>query len=472
MKKYKYILTIILVIFIIIFVLIKLIDKKLNQDLILVINQETVVLNRQNAEIEIDLNSFNSEHETVVYKKQGVAYIEVNGKSLDGSEKLNLGNIAINDESKILVEVTYIDGSKTKFLINTLPSLFPSYKADGESKYDGDYYMSTYSFDYDSDHYIFKTDEKGNLIYYKKTNFVSFDFRKEMNSSGQVRYMYLEATDNNFEGILSILPCDLVIMDENYNEINRVRYVDKNGNLIGLDNHAYYYIDDEHYILASYVKRKKEMHGEIVYVFDCLIEEIKDGKILWQFDSGEYLDLYNASTVLEEASNLKDYIHINSMWIDDNDGNVICSFRNIDGVLKIDRKSGEIIWLLGGMLDEFGLNEYQKFSKQHSAIYTSDNNILIYDNGNDKKKSRIVKIKLDEQNKKVLKYEEYDLGLFAYMMGSVRVINEDDEIYLICYGGGHYIKDSVEEINYSTGEVDFKFTFLENKLMYNVNKIR
>lgn len=37
---------------------------------------------------------------------------------------------------------------------------------------------------------------------------------------------------------------------------------------------------------------------------------------------------------------------------------------------------------------------------------------------------------------------------------------------------GEYLKYSVEEINYPNNEVYFKFTFLNNKMVYNANKIK
>ena len=43
----------------------------------------------------------------------------------------------------------------------------------------------------------------------------------------------------------------------------------------------------------------------------------------------------------------------------------MCSFRNIDSILKIERGTGKILWILGGKGDHFGLTEEQKFSRQH-----------------------------------------------------------------------------------------------------------
>ena len=64
-----------------------------------------------------------------------------------------------NKEKDIKVEVKYINGKNREFIVNTLPGTFPEYSVEGESEYEGDYYTSTYSKDYDIDHYIFKLDK-------------------------------------------------------------------------------------------------------------------------------------------------------------------------------------------------------------------------------------------------------------------------------------------------------------------------
>lgn len=84
-----------------------------------------------------------------------------------------------------------------------------------------------------------------------------------------------------------------------------------------------------------------------------------------------------------------------------NDGNLICSFRNLDAVIKLDRKTGEILWTLGGLGDEFNLTDNQNFSRQRNARITEDGYITLYDNGVKNQATRVVKIKLDEENKKL-----------------------------------------------------------------------
>lgn len=88
------------------------------------------------------------------------------------------------------------------------------------------------------------------------------------------------------------------------------------------------------------------------------------------------------------------------------------------------------------------MTEGQKFSRQHSISFVNNNEILIYDNGNERKQTRIIKISLDEENKKVKNYESYNLDKYADAMGSVQEVDDTKGDYLICYGRVKRIRGS------------------------------
>ena len=470
MKKIKFILLLIIMIFVYIYIFE---NSKDTNDVIIYIGNEKVILDYESKDNIINLTSFTSEIDTIIKEQEKVNKIMINGEIINN--KINLGKININRESKLEIEVKYQNKKTKKFIINLLPSTFPKYTVKGKSNYEGDYYTSTFSFDYNSgNHYIFKFDIEGNIIFYKKTNMVAFDFQKQENSKGEIRYLYLEATDTTFDGISSLLPCELVILDENYNEIKRIKHITSKGNEIKLENHGYMFIDDNHYILVGYETLKVTKDEDNLYIYNCIIQEIKEDKVLWEFNTKDYENLYDYSTAenLDYNNPYQDYAHFNSMSIDIKDNNLLTSFRNIDAILKIDRTNGELMWILSGKGDQFNLEDNQKTSKQHSVLSVGENKILLYDNGNNKQKSRIVEYTISNENKRLEKFEEYDLELFAVMMGSVRVIDEKNKIYLICYGGKDYEKSSIQEINLNTGEVYFEFTFDEIKSIYNVNKYK
>lgn len=121
----------------------------------------------------------------------------------------------------------------------------------------------------------------------------------------------------------------------------------------------------------------------------------------------------------------------------------------------------------------FGLSEEQKFSKQHSISFLEDNSILIYDNGAKNQKSRVIIIGINEENKKVEKFIEYDLGVFSIATGSVQAIDEQNGVFLLSYGNGNYNnKRNIEEKNLETGETYFSFDFWAGTQIYSVLKIK
>lgn len=95
------------------------------------------------------------------------------------------------------------------------------------------------------------------------------------------------------------------------------------------------------------------------------------------------------------------WMHGNSIEVDYDD-NLILSDRRSSQIIKIDRITGDILWILGGPLNEFEIigDSFQGFSKQHDARRLANGNILLFDNGNnhDTPTSRAVEYQLDEQN--------------------------------------------------------------------------
>jgi hypothetical protein len=94
----------------------------------------------------------------------------------------------------------------------------------------------------------------------------------------------------------------------------------------------------------------------------------------------------------------RDFDHPNSLGFD-RDGSYIVSFRHLGQVMKIGAGTGEIVWRLGGLKNEFTfLNDpLGGFSAQHSARILPNGNLLLYDNGtrHQPPESRAVEYALD-----------------------------------------------------------------------------
>lgn len=446
------------------------------------IGENQISFSKDDEIFEKDLETLDSTK--LIIKNLSKSIIYINDKKLKPNKTIELNNIEITEENKISVKVKFLGNREyTEYKINTQPKHFINVKATGESKYEGDYYFTS-NFVYSNDSYLLKADKKGNIIFYKKEDFPVFNFKKIVNNE-TVRYTYLKIIEIG----MNIQLCDLIILDENYKEIDRVNCIlpeeRTKGKNKGTDFHDSLYISDGNYILVTYLDEQvnnmpKDLGFEDnITVQNCIIQEIKDGEVLWQFESKDYPELYrqySSSEVIYSTINSQyfgNYMHFNSYTIDETDGNLVCSFRNLDEIIKIDRKTGKIIWTLGGSGDEFGLTEEQKFSKQHSVSFLKDHSMLIYDNNAKNKESRVVILKFNENEKRIESYKDYKLDVYTLSTGSVQAIDEEENIYLVCYGSGDYRgKDNIEEINLETGEKYFTFEILYDSGIENVLKIK
>ncbi len=433
-----------------------------------------------------------------------------------GEEEVCVNDVAIGDTAHLditalkagqTIDFKVTDGDKVEeHTLRLLPETFPEYTVEGEGKTEGDYYMTTYDL---SDNYLMKLNNKGDLIFYmavtkedEEGNIVStnaLDFRKQYNSRGIARYTYMPYLGDVFaDGDCGgINPGCVRVLDKNYELIDEVYYKDENGEDVMIDPHGFIWIDDGHYILTAYKREvintpeelgAQDNKADLAVLY---IEEIKDGKVLWEFCSKDYEKfLYQSNgIVLDEcAEKCQDYMHFNSMYIDQDD-NLVVSCRHLNSILKISREDGSLMWQLGGSDDEFGLTDEQLFSYQHSIIVNEDGSYMLFDNANDAvesgkaKYSSVARYKVDEDAKKVTEYERYNVvDFYSCYMGAIRQIDAEKNTYLWSVGG-NYMTDMqdpppwsmVEYTETGNGKIEYDLKFKYNEgtgRLYCANKCK
>lgn len=467
-------------------------NRELKNTVVLDINEQKILLDLFSTNKIYDIDELNSEV-PIEFKIEYIPdeiEVRVMGNILKDKAKIKIEKIS--REIKIPIEILDKNSNyKTIFYLNTLHKNFPKYTVLGKSPYPGDYYG-----DFISDNnnvgnkdslFIYKMNSKGEILYYKKHTSTISDFKK-IKLKNKIRYSYFLQNENaySYEGV-GYGPTKLVIMDENYKIIDEV--VSKEFGEIPenfpLESHDSLIIDDGHYIIATYFGKTVYNVGNTLVennngsrVVASILQEVKDGKVLWQWDSTEHPELYNLSIEGNDFKNATskwaDYIHFNSVTIDPKDNNLICSFRNIDSILKIERKTGKILWILGGKGDQFGLTEEQKFSRQHYARVIKDGSITLFDNGNSVEKSRVLEIKIDEKNKKILNYKDFYLNdYFSFACGSTDKLDDKKDVFIIGWGMGDFSKrENMTEIDFSTNKKLFELIFHGNMTTYRITKIK
>lgn len=296
-------------------------------------------------------------------------------------------------------------------------------------------------------------DLKGNKILERQVSGVASDFR-QWNVNGHIRYSYM-VHDTSAEQSLSLAGSarKAVLLDSALNEIKEIRllpYKDiVTNNRPGLDHHDFIVLSDNHYItMALYVKTVTNIPVYLIQspktkIAAPLIQEIINDSVVWQWDGSQYPDLYVNSTMgnkFYDTLEPQDYAHMNSMFIDPNDSNLILSLHNNNQVIKVSRRTGDIIWRLGGRNSDFELTVDQVFLRQHHAtIIDSGRTLLLFDNGEKSARpfSRILEFELDEMNKRIISFKAYKVpGPFAGTRGSVQKVGNN---YYICGGSANYV---------------------------------
>ena len=127
-----------------------------------------------------------------------------------------------------------------------------------------------------------------------------------------------------------------------------------------------------------------------------------------------------------------DYFHINSIDVEP-DGNLLVSSRRTFTVYKIDRRSGEIIWRLGGKRSDFEMGEGTWMRYQHDARRHPDGTITVFDNGGVKKDEQSYGLVLDADTSQmraslVRHYAHPDKRLAA-TQGNVQVL-ENTNVFI------------------------------------------
>jgi hypothetical protein len=133
-----------------------------------------------------------------------------------------------------------------------------------------------------------------------------------------------------------------------------------------------------------------------------------------------------------------DFDHPNSLDID-RDGHYIVSFRHMGAIVKINAITGDLIWQLGGLRNQFSIlnDPLATFSAQHCVRVLGNGNLLVYDNGlsHAPQESRAVEYRLDTTSKTAEMIWQYrhTPPLFTPTLGSVQRYGNGNT--LVGFGG-------------------------------------
>jgi Arylsulfotransferase (ASST)/Bacterial Ig-like domain len=216
-----------------------------------------------------------------------------------------------------------------------------------------------------------------------------------------------------------------------------------NGYVTG--GHELRVLNNGHALLTSYDPEPVDMSLIVTggdpnaIVTGLIIQEIDENKnVVFQWRSWDHFAITDAEFVNLLAPTI-DYVHGNAIEFD-TDGNLMISSRHLSEITKINRSTGDIIWRMGGLHNQFTfVNDTIPFRYQHNIRRIANGNVTLFDNGNFRTPSfsRALEYHLDEVNKVATLVWSYinNPVIYGSSQGCVQRLQNGNT--LICWGAAH-----------------------------------
>jgi hypothetical protein len=235
-----------------------------------------------------------------------------------------------------------------------------------------------------------------------------------------------------------------VVMDSSYRAIARLPA----GNGRQSDLHEFTLTPRGTAIVTSYEVRPANLsrvggpsRGKVI---GSLVQElaIPSARVLFEWRSLEHVPIEESHAAYTEHA--YDYFHINSVDVDA-DGNLLVSARNTWAVYKVHRRTGKVLWRLGGKKSDFRMGPGTAFAWQHDARHHDAGRLIsIFDNSAEPavaQRSRALVIALDRRRKyaRLVRQYAHPRGLLAPFMGNAQVLPRGDVV--VGWGGQPFVTE-------------------------------
>jgi Arylsulfotransferase (ASST) len=173
------------------------------------------------------------------------------------------------------------------------------------------------------------------------------------------------------------------IADSSYNIISVVR-----AHGLRTDFHEFNLTDRGTALITCYQRQPADLsqfHGSRhSYVWSGVAQEIDiaTGKLVFSWDSLDHVPVSETLHHFYDGTPGRpfDYFHINSIAVAD-DGNLLISARNTCTVYKVNRRTGAVMWRLGGRSSDFAMGPGAGFWWQHHVREPRAGLLTVFDDG-------------------------------------------------------------------------------------------
>lgn len=228
-----------------------------------------------------------------------------------------------------------------------------------------------------------------------------------------------------------------------------------NGQLSG-DATEYYHhdfekMDDGTFVVAGYKYLHQPNYFDSSVLsrvrYNTVLQYDNTGKLIWFWDESKHVDKKTIFSGVDPKSIEVEGTHLNGFAYDKSDLSFILSFRNNSSILKIDKKTGNIVYDLAKSIETTKKGS-KLFSLQHSPVILTDGRLMIYNNNvmNNPNGISYPTVQIYTQpkgklaSKKVWEYEcasdRFPKGIRGKEGHAAQLPNKN---ILVCMGGANFI---------------------------------
>ena len=171
--------------------------------------------------------------------------------------------------------------------------------------------------------------------------------------------------------------------------------------------------------------------------------ELPGGRLIWEWRSLEHVAV-DETEIKARPGPRFDYFHINSIDVTQ-DGNLLVSARNTWAAYKISRRTGRILWRLGGKRSDFTFGDGARFEWQHDVREHAHGVVSVFDNAaapKEEAQSRALLLALDEKRKHVSLAHAYTHRpdpVLSHFLGNAQLLDNGD--VFVGWGGSPYVTE-------------------------------
>jgi Arylsulfotransferase (ASST) len=180
------------------------------------------------------------------------------------------------------------------------------------------------------------------------------------------------------------------------------------------------------------------------HVVEGIVQELEvpSARVLWEWRSLGHVSI--DESYMKKPGDPFDYFHTNSIDVA-SDGNLVVSARNTWAVYKISRRTGKVLWRLGGKKSDFRMGPGTVFAWQHDARIHGADLVSVFDDASAPQvqpQSKALLFRLDYARKRAIlvhKYVHHPNGLVSRFMGNAQLLENGD--VFVGWGGEPYFTE-------------------------------